>query len=221
MADDKNTGGVPPKVDPVVEVPQSLLTKMQEQMADFERRDADREAEIAGIRALAESKGAESNDIPALREKKTFEPKFRTVRIRKYPMLGDVANLGYVVGWTSRGAYQEVDRAGVTPQLVDYLDIIFLNNERTPEGGLRAEKVRLLDFLNKSEQVHCKVLEMKATPRVEPTGEEIDITVFDPQHGLVSTGEKIDGYVTFSDRKYVVKIPGIEKPVEVDGVYVN
>lgn len=218
MADDTKI----PKEEKTVEVPQSLLETMQKQMAEFEQRDANREAELEGLRtAIAEGKGAESADIPALREKKTFEPKFRTVRISKYPMAGKFEDQGFVVGWTSRGAYQEVDRTGISPQLVDYIEIIFLGHERNKEGKLAAEKVRLLDFLNKREQVHCKILEVKRTPRIEPTGEEIDITVFDPQHGLVSTGDKIDGFVTFTDLKYIVKIPTVDQPVEIDGAFVN
>ncbi len=212
---------VPPKGDEqVVQVPQSLLTKMQEQMAELERRDANRDAEIAGLKEMAAA-GATTEGEKGLREKKNFEPKFRTVRIRKYPMAGDFSNLGYVIGWDNRGAYQEVDRSGVSPQVVDFINIFFLGHDRTPEGKLKAEKVRLLDLMNSGVQVHCKIIDMKRTDIKIPTGEEIDVSVFDPQHGLVSTGEKVDGYYAQSQIKYTIQIPGVEKVTEIDGSFVN
>lgn len=210
----------PEKKDETVEVPMSLLTKMQEDMALMERKQADLEAKNAGLEELF-AKDASTEGGEKLREKKSFEPKFRTVRIRKYPIAGDVNNLGYVIGWTNRGAYQEVDRSGVSPQLVDYIDIMFYGQDKTKEGKLKAEKVRLLDLLNNGVQIHCKITDVKKVPRKEPTGEEIDVTVFDPTHGLVGTGDKIDGYTAYSDITYTIAIPGVPEPVEVDGTFVN
>lgn len=215
MAEDK-------KKDDIVKVPQSLLTQMQEQMAEMERKIE----EEAGKRAGLEEIISNSNEInavgqPKIREKKNFEPKFRSVRIRKYPIAGDVTNMGYVIGWTNRGAYQEVDRTGVSPQTVDMIDIIFLGQEKTKDGKIKAEKIRLLDLLNKGIQVHCKILEAKKQPRIVPTNEEIDVISFDPQHGPITTGDKIDGYVTYSDIKYIIKIPDVDKPVEIDAEFVN
>lgn len=205
-----------------VEVPMEMLTKIQEQMAENERKMVDMEAKNAGLEAMiAENSKAIGQGEQRIRERKTYEPKFRTVRIRKFPIGGDDTNLGYVIGWTNKGAYEEVDRTGVTPQIVNYLDVIFLGHEKTKEGKIKAEKIRLLDFLNKGQQVFCKIVEAKKVPRTEPTGEEIDVTTWDPQHGLIATGEKIDGFVTYSDIKYTVQIPGLDKPVEVDGEFVN
>lgn len=207
--------------DAVVEVPQKQLTEMMEAIARAEKAAADAEAKAAGIEEMfAAQKGAEAEGGTKLREKKNFEPKFRTVRLRKYPIAGG-PDMGYVVGWTNKGAYQEVDRTGVSPQTVDFIDIIFLGQEKTKDGKIKAEKVRLLDLMNKGIQVHCKVIEQKSTPRVEPTGEEIDVTVFDPQHGLIATGDKIDGYTAFSDTQYTIKIPDISDPVVVDGQFLN
>lgn len=194
------------KKEKTVEVPLELLTKMQEQMAELERKNADIEAKNEGIQQMLSKAGTEGE--PKLREKKNFEPKFRTVRIRKYPIAGNIENMGYVVGWTNRGAYQEMDRTGLVPTITDFLDVIFLGQEKTSNGKIKAEKIRLLDLFNNSTQVHCKILETKKEPRVVPTGEEIDVTVFDPAHGLMATGDKIDGYVTFSDIKYKIAIPG-------------
>lgn len=204
-----------------VEVPLKLLEDMQAQMADLERKVEDSNAKSAGLEELL-AKSPETTGEPKLREKKSFEPKFRTVRLRKYPIAGDTTNLGYIVGWTNRGAYQEVDRTGVRPEIVDYIDIVFLGVEKTKEGKIKAEKVRLLDFINNGVQVHCKILETKREDDIRvPTGEEIDVTVFDPAHGLVQTGDKIDGYVAYSEISYKVQIPGQTEPVWIDSTYCN
>lgn len=208
------------KEEKTIEVPEALLVGMQEQMAELERKVAEGEAKNAGIEEIL-AKGVPTNEEQKLREKKSFEPKFRTVRMRKYPIAGDDTNLGWVVGWTNKGAYQEVDRTGMSPQIVDYIDIIFLGQEKTEEGKIKAEKVRLLDLMNKGQQVHCKIVETKREDIPVPTGEEIDVSVFDPQHGLISTGEKVDGYSVFSDIKHKIQIPGVAEAVWVDSLYAN
>lgn len=202
-----------------IEVDESVLIAMQKQMADTERKMADIEAKNAGLEELF-AKGANPEGEGKLREKKSFEPKFRTVRLRKYPVAGG-PETDFVVGWTNKGAYQEIDRSGITPQIVDYIDVIFLGQQKTKDGKIKAEKIRLLDLFNKGEQIHCKIIEMKRRDVKVPTGEEIDVTVFDPAHGIVSTGDKIDGYITQSEIQYTVKIPGVDANVEIDGEFVN
>lgn len=205
-------------------VDQTLLQSILEKQADLERQVAESDAKSAGLQEMFEkSQDAETtgDEKKKLRTRKSFEPAFRTVRLRKYPMAGDVEKLGWVVGWTNRGAYQKVDRSGVAPVLVDYIDILFLGHERNAEGKLQAESVPLLDLLNKGEQIYCKIIDTKREPRIEPTGEEINVTVWDPQHGLVSTGDIIDGYVAFTDLTYTVAVPGIKDPVVIDGQFVN
>jgi hypothetical protein len=213
---------VPVSGEETVPVPLKTLEAMQKQMADMEIKLENEALARQGVEAiLEEMKGADTTGEKKLREKKSFEPKFRTVRLRQYPIGGDETKLGYVVGWTNKGAYQEVDRSGVSPVIVDMIDIIFLGHERNKDGKLQAEKVKLLDLMNKGVQVHCKIIEKKVAPRQEPTGEEIDVTVFDPQHGLIATGDKVDGYTMFSDISYLVQIPGVAEPVWVDGEFVN
>lgn len=207
-----------------VVVDQNTLTKVLEAQAEAERQRVDDMAKIEGLKAmLEEGKGADAQGTDGkLRERKNFEPAFRTVRLRQYPMGGDPEKLGYVIGWTNRGAYQKVDRvSGPVPVMVDYVDIVFLDQERDKDGKLVAEAVPLLDLLNKGVQKHCKIIKVDKDYRKEATGEEITITTWDPQHGLVSTGETIDGYVGFTDIKYTVQIPGRAEPVEIDGKYVN
>ncbi len=201
-----------------------MLEQIQEQMGRMETEIEEVKGKNAGLEAMLESGSAASTigeEKKGLREKKSFEPKFRTARMRKYPIAGDVTNMGFVVGWTSRGAYQEVDRTGVNPQVVDFIEVIYLGHERGEDGKLKAEKIRLLDFLNKGEQIVCKIINVERKEVKQPTGEEINVTVFDPQHGLVSTGDVVDGFVTFSETKYTLQVPGIDKTVEVDGTYVN
>jgi hypothetical protein len=202
-------------------VPTSLLEDIQTRLNEAEIAVEQANARTAGLEEmLAASKGADALGEKKLREKKNYEPKFRTVRLRKFPIAGDITNPGYVIGWTKRGAYQEVDRTGVSPQVVDYIDIIFLGHEKTAEGKLQAEKVRLLDLLNKGEQVNVKILKTVREDIAYPTGEEIHVTSWDPQHGLVDTGETVDGFYKMSDITYTVDIPGTGA-VEINGEFVN
>lgn len=205
------------KEDKKIEVSESMLVSIQEQMAAMEIKIADGEAEREGLKAMVET--ASTAGEPKLREKKNFEPKFRTVRVRKYPIGGDETNLGYVIGWTKKGAYQEVDRTGPAPVWVDYIDVIFLGQKN------KAEKIKLLDLLNKGIQVYCKVLKIeggkKEDAKLIPTGEELSIVTFDPQHGMTDTGEKIDGYVAHTEAVYIVSIPGVADPVEIGEQFLN
>jgi hypothetical protein len=206
-----------PKAEEKVEVPLKLLTEMQEQLASQEKRIADSELKAAGLAEIINQ--ADTTDAPKLRERNTKEPKFHTVRLRKYPKAGG-DELHYVKGWTNKGAYQEVDRTGVSPQIVDFIDIIYLGDETTKEGKIKAEKVRLLDFLNKGQQVHCKIIETKNEPVKIPTGEEIQVVTFDPQHGLTTTGDLIDGYVVQSNIKFKINVPG-HGETWIDSEFVN
>lgn len=217
-------------------VDQATLTTILQQQAETEKKLADIDAKNAGLLELIEaSKGADTNGAPKLRERKNFEPAFRTVTLKQHPINGDYEKLGLVIGWTNRGAYQKVNREGVAPVVVDYIDVIFLDHERTEDGKLKAESIPLLSLLNASE-ITCKVLEMKdyegkpfrlSYPptgqgvQIMPTGEEIAISTFDPKHGLVTTGETIDGYVGFTNLTYVIQIPGRAEPIEVDGKFLN
>ncbi len=204
----------------MTEVPTEVLVKMQEQMAELERKAAEQEAKTAGMEEIF-SKGAEGPLEPKLRTKKNFEPKFRTVRLRKYSIAGDIDNLGYVIGWTSRGAYEVVDRSGTSPQIVNMIDVIFYGQEKNKDGKIKAESIKLLDLLNNGKQIHCKILEEKREKIEVPTGEEIDVTVFDPAHGLISTGEKVDGIVAYSEIKYKLQVPGIDQPIWIDSTFCN
>lgn len=212
-----STGNAPK----TVEVPQEFLAELQKGLLDAQMAAQTATARADEAMAMADAKDGVTPGKEKLREKKNHEPKFHTVRLRKYPIAGDHENLGYVVGWTNRGAYQQVDRSGVTPQNVDYIDIIFLGQERNAEGKLQAEKVKLLDFLNGGIQVHCKILDTKINPEKVETGEEIDVTTFDPSHGLMTTGDMIDGFTAFTHRTYTLAVPGIVEPVVVDELYVN
>lgn len=221
MADtqaDKDAKAQAPKT---VEVPLAVLTEMQEQMARMEKSAADQEAKIAGLEeAQSTLASPEAIGQKPLREKKTFEPKFRMLRLRKYPIAGNLDNMGIVIGWTSRGAYREIDINGLTREWVDYIDVIFLGHEKTPEGKIKAEKVKLLDLINNGVQEWYKIVETKIEQRPEPTNEEIDVTIFDPAHGLVSTGDTVDGYTMYTDRSYKVLIPGVGE-VWVDSEFAN
>lgn len=248
MADENNKPGAaggstqPPEKNMVevkkgqVLVDESTLAKVLEGQAEMEKKVADVEAKNAGLEALFEAQnGADTNGENKLRKRKDFTPAFRTVTLKKYPIKGDVEKLGYVIGWTNRGAYQKVDRSGVAPQIVDYIDIVFLGQERDAAGKLEAESVPLLSLINAPE-INCKVLEMKdyegkpfrlSYPptgfgeKQMPTGEPIRITTWDPQHGLIETGEEIDGWVGFTDLTLVLQIPGVAEPLEIDQKYVN
>lgn len=220
--DELKPGLTPKEEGGVVQVPMKLLTQMQEQMAEMERKIAEGDAKREGLEALAESlTEANGEKKEGLRKQKTFEPKFRTLRLRKYPIAGDYENKGFVIGWTNRGAYQVVDRSGIAPVIVDMLDVVFLGQERGKDGKLKAEQIKLLDLMNNGEFVHCKILENKKVVKEVPTNEEINVSVFDPQHGLIATGETVDGYFTYDEIKYLIQIPGIADPVWIDSTYAN
>ncbi len=103
---------------------------------------------------------------------------------------------------------------------IDYIQVIFLGRERNEEGKLQAEEVPLLSLMNASE-VTCKIIERKTNKHKDPTGEELAVSSWDPQHGLVDSGERIDGWVENTDTTFVLQVPGITEPVEIDGKYVN
>ena len=111
------------KEDKKIQVSESVLVKIQEDLAAQELKMAELENKNAGLEEML-SKGVSTTGEEKIKKSKDFSPKFRTVRIRKYPIAGDVNNLGYVIGWTSRGAYEEVDRTGTSPQIVNFIDII-------------------------------------------------------------------------------------------------
>lgn len=208
------------KVDgEMVQVPSKLLTEIQESLAKQELEMEEMRNKNAGLEELLSKAGTDGE--VKLREKKNFEPKFRTVRVRKYPIAGDYEKMGYVIGFTNRGAYEEVDRTGISPQIVNYIDVIFLGHEKNDKGVLQAEKIKLLDFLNKGIQVHCKIVDEKKEKHDVPTGEEINVHVFDPQHGLVSNGEIIDGYTSYTEISYKIQIPSIAEPIWIDAMYCN
>jgi hypothetical protein len=197
-----------------MEVPTDLLVSMQEAMANLEKQNADLAAKVAGIEEV--NSKASNDSAPKLREKKDFSPKFRTVKIRKYPIAGDFENLGYVIGWTERGAYQTVDRSGITPQIVDMIDVIFLGKEKS-----KPEPVSVLNLLNKAVSVHCKILDEKKASRKEPTGEEMNVRTYDPQHGLIDSGDTVDGYTEFVDTMYTIQIPGVAEPVVISNKFLS
>ncbi len=217
---DENKDPIPPGPEEKVEVPSSFIVEMQEKMAKMEQEIEDGKAKQAGMEELLSAKASTEGETK-LRTKRSYEPAFHTVGIRKFPIAGDDTNLGYIIGWTSRGAYQEVDRSGITPQFVDFIDVIFLGHEKTEDGKIKAEKIKLLDFYAKGIKVNCKIVGVDRKEVAIPTGEEIDVTTFDPAHGLVATGEKIDGFVTQSEITYKIQIPGVAEIVEIDQLYVN
>ena len=204
-----------------VEVDESFLIKLQEDMAELQGQVQDVQGKNEVLEGMMSEAGKSPEGEKGLRQRQTYEPKFRTVRIRKYPIAGDPENLGYVIGWTNRGAYNEVDRTGVSPQVVPMIDIIFLGREKNKEGKILAEKVPLHKLLSESVQVTARILDTKFDKKFQPTGEEIDVTLWDPNHGLVSTGDKVDGFVTYSDIKYLIQIPAIEEPVWIDHAFCN
>ena len=251
--DDKNTqppaGGTTPP-EPVVlkkgqiVVDEKTLATVLEKQAVMEKEIEDQKAKNAGLEALMlENKDADTVGEKKLRERKKFEPAFRTVTMKKFPVAGDPENQGIVIGWTNRGAYQKVDKSGVAAQRVDYIDTLVLGKERGEDGTLQAESVPLLSLLGAPEIV-CKIIETKDyegkpfklrySPLVDPdlssdrqgedkvaTGEEIRIKEYDIKHGLMETGDIIDGWVGYTNLTFVLQIPGWAEPVEVDSKYVN
>src|SRR3978361_434952 len=101
-----------------VEVPQEQLTQIMEKISALEIANADKDAKIAGLPALQRAPPA-VGETP-LRQKKTFEPAFRVARLKKLPFNGDPEDMRIVIGWTNRGSYQNVERHGTDPHVLDY-----------------------------------------------------------------------------------------------------
>lgn len=218
MADDNKKPSE--KEEVMVPVPQSVLEKLQSDMLALEQKVEEGEARNAGLEELFNSQAEASGEKTGLKKRKDFTPKFRTVRVRKYPIAGDITNMGVVTGWSDRGAYQEVDGTGITRQYVDFIDIFFHGQEKTKNGKTKAEKIKLLDLINNGPQITCKILEVKKEEKVVETGEEIGVSTFDPQHGMISTGETVDGYWTYSDTQVKVDVPGVGI-IWLDAKFVN
>lgn len=211
-----------PAKEETIQVPKKLLEDLQFEIAENKRQRLESDAKMAGMTELLEKDQTPGTRTEGgLRKKTNFEPSYRTVRLRQYPKAGDFDNLGWVIGWSHRGAYRDSDLSGIPGQQTDWIDIMFLDDEKTKEGLPKFEKVRLLDLLNKSVQKHFEIIEKKTKIREVPTNEKINVVMFDPQHGLIGTGEIVDGYVSYSEDTYVLKFPGREKPLSIDGIFVN
>jgi hypothetical protein len=226
-----------------VAVDGAMLQKVLDKQAEIEIELEQQKAKNAGLEAMFAEKDPGTTGEKKLREKKSFEPSFRTVTMKKFPVAGDPEKEAIVIGWTNRGAYQKVDKSGVSAQIIDYIDVIYLGQERNAEGKLQAEAVPLLALMGAAE-VTCKVLETKdhegrpvklrysplidtdlsldrpAEKKVE-TGETIHVASWDPKHGLVDSGEVIDGWVAFTNLTFVLQIPGWPEPVEIDSKFCN
>lgn len=214
MAEDKDKE----KEEKKVLVPEASLTEMMERMAEMERSLEETRANQAGRETLDTDP---ANAEKKLREKQNFEPKFRTVRLKKFPMKGKHEDPGYIIGWTNRGAYQVIDKSGISAVTVDMIDVIFLDHERNDKGVLQAESIPLLKLMNDGAYVHCKILDRVVTKDRKATGEEINVSVFDEKHGLMRTGDVVDGYVEFTDIQLKIQIPGRAEPVAIDSKFVN
>lgn len=227
--------------DGEIAVSEKTLTTILENQAKMDKDMEDLRLKNQGLEDAISEKGALTVGGEKLRERKNFDPAFRTVTMKKYPMKGDPENLGIVIGWSNRGAYQKVDKSGVSAQYVDYIDVFFLGHERDENEKLQAESVPLLSLMGAAE-VTCKVLQVRdyegnaykirysalaeeggerPGERKVRTGEEVKVTTWDPRHGLVETGETIDAWVAFTDLTFVIQIPGINEPVEVDAKFLN
>jgi hypothetical protein len=231
MTDDNNDKKTLKEGEIAVDAKQ--FQEVMERLSSLEGEVETQKGKNAGLEAMISDAATQGSE--KLRERPNFEPSFRTVTLKKYPMKGDSDKLGIVIGWTPKGAYQKVDRTGVSPQVVDWIDVIFLDHERDEKGTLQAESVPLLSLLAAPEVV-CKVLETKDykgrpfVPTYPPTGqaeqkiktgEDISVSVWDPKHGLIQSGEKIDGWVGVTKLTYVIQVPGYSEPIEIDDRYLN
>lgn len=205
------------KLGNLVEVPQKQLTEIMEKISALEIANADKDAKIAGLAAMQDAPAV--GETP-LRQKKTFEPAFRVARLKKLPFNGDPEDMRIVTGWTNRGSYQKVDRSGVAPELIDYMQVIFLGHEKDKDGKLQAFEVRTLDLYN-AQPIICKIDKEEVNKTKKPTGEIIPVVTYDPKHGNVLTGETVDGWVEEADVTLTLNVPGIPEPVKINSKFAN
>lgn len=225
------------KVDETV-VSTKTLEAIQEQMAAMATDLENEKLKRMGLEDLFAAESGKTTE-PGLREKKNIEPTFRTVYLRKYDPTnsGDPDKEDFIVGWTPRGAYRKpVDNGLGGKEFVEFLDIILLNSEKTKDGKIQAISVPALDVMNNGHRVACRIADIKdykgnsfkptypqtgQAERKVATGEEISVTTWDPRHGLIDSGEMVDGWVAFSDLTFLVQIPGRAEPYEIDQRFVN
>lgn len=223
--------------DGEIVVSAKTLETIQEQMATMATDLENEKLKRAGLEELFAAESGKTTE-PGLREKKNMEPAFRTVSLRKYDPTnsGDPDKEDFIVAWTPRGAYRKaVDNGLGGKEFVEYLDVIFLNGEKK-DGKVQAVSVPALEVMNSGRRVMCRVLDIKdykgqsfkptypqthQAERKVATGEEIQITTWDPKHGLVTSGETIDGWVAFSDLTFVIQVPGHSEPLEIDQRFCN
>lgn len=218
-------------------VPVKTIEAIQEQMATMAIELENTKLKAAGLEDLFAAESGKTAE-PGLREAKNTEPAFRTVSLRKYDPSnsGDPEKEDFIIAWTPRGAYRKwVDNGSGSKEQVDYLDVIFLNGKK---DGAKVEAVSVpaIDVMTSGRRVLCRVLDIKdykgrsfkptypATGQAErkiATGEEMQITSWDPKHGLVTTGETIDGWIGVSDLTFVIQVPGHAEPLEIDSRFVN
>lgn len=238
MANDKDKEPVPVVLkEGEVVVDQKTLSAILEKQALMETDLENEKLKRVGLEELFAAESGKTTE-PGLREKKNTEPTFRTVNLRKYDPTnsGDPDKEDFIIGWTPRGAYRKgVDNGLGGKEFVEFLDVIFLNSEKK-DGKVQAVSVPALDVMNSGHRVACRVLDIKdykgnsfkptypptgQAERKVATGEEISITTWDPKHGLVDSGEIIDGWVAFSNLTFLVQIPGRAEPYEIDQRFVN
>lgn len=193
-----------------------VVTKAE--MATLLARMDSMEKELASTASLDEVKAIESGtadirEIENIEEKWKKAPKVMHLRsvAMEDPKTKQVVNK-VVVGWTKRGCYVKVKDHPNEPETLMY-DVYFYGDKEPV--AITAKK-----FLD-SPRIKCMEIGRDITVKKYKTGEELEVTEFDPKHGLKSTGTIIDGYYATPEGTYALKVPGINEPVVVNINHVN
>lgn len=196
--------------DKKIEVDESLLLDMQKQIKDLEARTLAAET-AALVTAVAEGK----KDIREI-ESLTERFKLKELTLRKLSITGADGKDkgGIVIGWTPRGAYEVVDKSGANAVLVNMMDVFFLG------GSDKPTTIKASDLV-KGERIKCKEISRDMQVVKHKTGEEIEVSEFKTEHGLVATGTIIDGYYAQPEGTYTVSIPEHDKPVTINQMFFN
>ena len=152
-----------------------------------------------------------------IRELESLEERFKTKKyyLRKIKIVDDKGedHGGIVVGWTDRGAYEVVDKSGVSAIMVNYMDV-FLLRKKTP---VTVKAMTVKD----GERIECTEVSRDIKIHKHKTGEEIEVMEWDEKHGHLSTGTMIDGYYATPEGTITVSIPGIAEPYTINQKYLN
>lgn len=199
-----------PKEPKKIEVDESVLTDLMAQLAS-QKRDIDSLNAKALISDVEEGKKGlrEVEDAAAKYAKAPHEYSLRMVSMADTKG-NETKKL--VIGWTAKGCYVKVKDHPNEPETLMY-DVLFYGDEKAVP--ITAKKFK------DGERIKCVEVSRDIKLEKHATGEEMEVTQFDPKHGMTATGIIIDGFDQRPEGTYTLQVPGFPDPITVNMNHVN